>query len=338
MHVFVAGATGVLGRRLVSELAREGHEVVGLSRSARNDAVIRDAGGDPRRGDVLDFDSLLTAADGADVVVNAASAVPKTRSPTKQDWARNDKIRRQGTKHLTAAAGHIGADQYVQQSLVWVARRPDGGEFSEEDDWNPTAITQSEVDAERLAIDARMEYAYDVSILRCGWLYAPDAAHTQLIAQGLLEGELPIIGGGLLGRKDATLSCLHADDAARAFTTAIDRRTNGLWHVTDDNPVTTAAYLSEFARLLGAAEPRRVPAWLARFFTLKEAVDFFSNPMPTTNDPFCEETGWRPHFGDYRDGLSHIVEEWEQKGRLTDRRGKPTWTGEHSESVIWRTV
>lgn len=338
MHVFVAGATGVLGRRLVSELAREGHEVVGLSRTERNDAVVRAGGGDPRRGDVLDFDSLLTAADGADVVVNAASAMPKTRSPTKQDWARNDKIRRQGTKNLTAAAGHIGAKQYVQQSLVWVARRPDGSEFSEEDDWNPNAITQSEVDAERLAIDARMAYEYDVSILRCGWLYAPDAAHTQLIAQGLLEGDLPIIGGGLLGRKDAELSCLHADDAARAFTTVINRRTNGLWHVTDDNPVTVSAYLSEFARLLGAAEPRRVPAWLARFLTTPEAVDLFSNSMPTTNEPFCEETGWRPHFGDYRDGLAHIVAEWEQKGRLSNRRGKQTWTGEKQDSVIWRTA
>ncbi|MFC6733524.1 MULTISPECIES: NAD(P)-dependent oxidoreductase [unclassified Haladaptatus] len=338
MHVFMAGATGVLGRRLVAELAREGHEVYGLSRSPRGDELVRAAGGEPCRGDVLDYESLCMAAAGADVIVNAATAAPKTRDPTSEDWARNDEVRRQGTQNLTALASRVGADQYVHQSIVWVARREDGGPFSEEDDWNPTPHTQAEADAERLAIDARMAFGYDVTILRCGWLYAPEATHTQLIAQGLLAGEMPIIGSGLFGRGDAHLSCLHAEDAARAFTTVIDRRTDGLWHVVDDEAVTTANYLMEFARLLGASKPRRVPAWLAKYTTGTDAARFFSHSMQTTNEPFCEETGWRPHYGSYRDGLSQVVRDWEQDGTLNERHGSAEWAGEKAESVLWRTA
>ena len=76
MRVFVAGATGVLGRRIVQRLAARRHAVVGLGRSDAGEHAVRSLGGEPRRADLFDVESLTKAADGCDVLVRAATAIP----------------------------------------------------------------------------------------------------------------------------------------------------------------------------------------------------------------------------------------------------------------------
>lgn len=122
MKVFIAGATGVLGKRLVDRLTDSGHEVVGLSRDDTGDRVVERRGGIPRRGDVLEPETLERAiGDDVEVLVHAATAIPDSTKPSDEEWARNDRVRLEGAKNLlTAAPG--GLRQVLFPSVVWVAR------------------------------------------------------------------------------------------------------------------------------------------------------------------------------------------------------------------------
>jgi nucleoside-diphosphate-sugar epimerase len=319
MNVFVAGATGVLGRRLVAELADRGHEVVGLTRDEPGDRRVREAGGVPRCGDILDRDSLreaAEAADGPDVVVHAATAIPTKQKPTAEDWQRNDRVRRDGARNLTAVAGEIGADRYLQQSIVWVARQPDGSTFDETADPYPDRTTRSALDAERIAQEAADEAGFDATVLRCGFFYAHDSAHTRTFGEELLADNMPIIGGGLLGRDDAELSLLHADDAASAFAAAAEGDANGLYHVVDEEPVAVADLMRAFADRLDAPEPRRIPGWLAKYLAGEDTVRLLTNSMPTSAEEFKQDFDWEPRYPTYREGLDAVVEQWVDDGTL----------------------
>ncbi|KZN24632.1 epimerase [Haladaptatus sp. R4] len=326
MNVFVAGATGVLGRRLVAELSARNHHVVGLARDERGDELVAENGGEPRRGDVLDRESLVEAADGCDVLIHVATAIPTSLKPTDEEWTRNDLVRVEGARNLVAVADEIDAKRLLLQSIVWVARQPDGGRFDEDSPPHPDRVTRSALEAERVVRRGGEEYGFEVGILRCGWFYSADSAHTRQMGEGLLNGEFPILGGGLLGRRDATLSILHVEDAARAFATAAESNESGLWHVTDDEPVTVATLFTAFAERLGAPTPRRIPGWLARPLVGKNSVELLTTSMPTTNDRFRETFDWKPRYRSYREGLDEVVETWDEDGTLTRTPEDSVWS------------
>jgi nucleoside-diphosphate-sugar epimerase len=319
MRVFVAGATGVLGRRLVAECVDRGHEVVGLTRDDRGDAVVRDRGGDVRRGDVLDRDSLVAGAAGADVLVHAATSIPTDVNPDEAAWARNDRVRREGTRNLVAAAAAVDAARVLVQSVVWVARRPDGGAFDEDAPPSPDRSTRSASDAERLVVEGADEHGFEPVILRGGFFYAADATHTRQFGERLLARRLPIIGRGLLGRRDARLSFVHVDDVARAFADAAEGDATGTFHVVDDEPVTYAEFLRTFADHLGAPPPRRVPAWLARLAVDGNLVRLLTCPMPTSNDAMEAAFGWTPRYSTVHEGIEQVVDRWRETGEIRAR-------------------
>ncbi|GAA0248427.1 NAD-dependent epimerase/dehydratase family protein [Haladaptatus pallidirubidus] len=327
MTVFVAGATGVLGRGLVEQLAERNHRVVGLTRDARGDNLVTERGGEPRRGDILDRESLADAADGCDVLVHAATAIPTSRKPTEQEWVLNDKVRVEGARNLVSVGAEIGAECLLQQSITWLARRPDGSPFDEDAPPNPNRVTRSALDAERIVRRGGKEHGFEVGILRCGWFYAPDSAHTRQMGAGLLDGRFPVLGGGLLGRRDATLSILHVEDAARAFVTATESNATGLWHVTDNRLVTLSTLLRDFADQLDAPEPRRVPGWLVRPIVGKSSVRLLTNSAPTSNARFRETFDWEPKYPSYREGLRNVVETWRDEGTLVERPEGYEWRG-----------
>jgi nucleoside-diphosphate-sugar epimerase len=327
MRAFIAGATGVLGTRLVDELTDRGHDVVGLARDDAGERAVERRGGNPRRRDVLDRASLVNAADGADVIVHAATAIPKSEKPTDEEWERNDRVRLDGARNLAAVADEVDADRLLLQSIVWVARQPDGSPFDEDSPPKPDRITRSAVEAEDVVTEAAERGNFDASILRCGWFYAPDTYHTRTIGQGVLGRQIPVIGTGLLGRRDATLSYLHVDDAARAFADAAEADETGLWHVVDDEPASFAAFLQEFAAHLDAPDPRRIPAWLARFLAGEGFVGLVTNSMPTSNERFRKATGWEPRYPTYQEGLAQVVETWREKGTLVESGDGYEWRG-----------
>ncbi len=324
--MFVAGATGVLGRRLVAQFAERGHDVVGLARDDAGERLVSERGGTPRRGDVLDPASLEGAVDAPEVLVHAATAIPTGRKPGAAEWERNDRVRREGLSNLLAAADDGALERVLFPSVVWVARRPDGSPFDEDAPRHPTRATASAADVEERLAAAAADRGFERTVLRCGYLYAPDAAHTRQFGENLLARRMPVVGRGVLGRRDAALSLVHADDAAAAFADAVDAGASGLYHVVDDEPVTLAAMLREFADLLDAPEPRRVPAWLARYVVGADAARLLSSPMPTASDRFREATGWEPAYPTYRDGLRQVVETWRTEGVIREADRGFAWT------------
>ena len=147
MKVFIAGASGILGRRLVRQFVARGHAVIGQVRSAKAETAVKEAGGEPRQADLFDAESLARAADGCDTVIHAATSIPVKQKSTPADWAMNDHIRRKGTRCLTEAAAKIGAKHYTQQSIAWVARPKNDAPFDENSPIVPDPAIQSAIDA-----------------------------------------------------------------------------------------------------------------------------------------------------------------------------------------------
>ena len=295
---------------MVRQFLERGHRVVGLARDEKGGQTIRKLGGEAAVGDIFDAGSLARAFGRADVVIHAATSIPAKVSGGGAGWKLNDRLRREGTRALTEAAARVGAKTYIQQSVVWVARPADDSFFEEKTPvGEPGELYRSALDGERTAAEAGGRYGFDVAVLRCGGFYAPDAHHTRLFAQGLLKRRLPLVGAG-----EAVSANLHADDAAGAFVAAAEAGRPGLWHVTDDEPTTIREMLVEFARVLGAPPPRRVPLWLGRLFLPKALVEFFTRSTRTSNRLFREEVGWSPRFPSFKAGLRDIIEVWRAEG------------------------
>jgi nucleoside-diphosphate-sugar epimerase len=305
MRVFIAGASGVLGRRLIQQLTARGHSIIGQVRSPKAESVVRAAGGEARHADLFDAESLAKAADGCDTVIHAATAIPTKRKPTPPDWAMNDRIRRKGTRCLTEAAAKIGAKTYLQQSVVWIARPKDESAFDEDSPTVPDPAIQSAIDAEEIAREAGSADGFTVAILRGGFFYDSESAHTRMLADGLRKRQMPIIGTG-----GAVWAMIHSDDAASAFVTVAEQPKNGVWHVVDNELVTVRAFLGEFAARLGARPPRRVPVWLGTWIAGERAVAYFTKSTRTTNARLRSDFGWTPRYPTYREGLDQIVAAW----------------------------
>jgi 2-alkyl-3-oxoalkanoate reductase len=305
MKVFLAGSTGVLGRRIVEQLSTRGHTVLGLVRSREGEQLVARLGGQPRWADLFDTGALVHAADGAEVVIHAATAIPTKQRTGARDWALNDRIRRAGTEALANCAGKIGSRLLIQQSIAWLAAPPDGGAYDESAPPHPDALAQSALDGERIAEQTAVQLGYKACVLRCGWFYSADSAHTRILGRELKRRRMPIIGKG-----DTVWSQVHVDDAAAAFVAAAEADKAGLWHVVDNEPVTMREFLTTFAAKLGAAAPRSVPVWLARLLAGKGAVDFFTQSSRTTNARFRHDFNWSPRYPTYRQGLDQIVAAW----------------------------
>ena len=309
MKVFIAGASGVLGRRLTRQLIARGHSVIGLVRSAKAESAVTAAGGEPRHADLFDAESLAKAAEGCDTVIHAATSIPTKRKPAPADWAMNDHIRRKGTRCLSEAAAKIGAKTYLQQSIAWVARPQDDSAFDENSPVIPDPAVQSAIDAEIIAREAGSVDGFTVAILRGGYFYDDESAHTRMIADGLRKRQMPIIGSG-----EAVWAMIHTDDAASAFVTVAEQPRNGVWHVVDNELVTVRAFLGEFAKRLEAPPPRRVPVWLAKWLAGEQAVAYFTRSTRTSNERLRHDFAWSPRYPTYREGFDQVVDEWKAAG------------------------
>lgn len=309
--VFIAGATGVLGRRLMPQLRSRGHAVVGLSRSAENDRVIASLGGEARRADLFDVESLVRAADGAEVVVRAATAIPSGVRLRRRDWEMNDRIRREGTRALTECAMRIRAKLYAQESIVWAAQPPDGSAYDERSPAGPGLWYASALEAESIAREAGARGGFDVATVRFGGFYGADSEQTRYMGEALVRGKMRIFGRG-----EAIWANLHADDASSALVAAIEGMRTGLWHVVDDRPTTASEFLDTFARALEAPKPKHAPVWLARLVVGGGTVRFLTSSTRTSNARIKKDLGWAPRYRSCEEGLRQVVEAWRTEGFL----------------------
>jgi nucleoside-diphosphate-sugar epimerase len=301
MRVFVAGATGAIGSRLVPQLVERGHEVVGTSRSrARADRL----GEHGARGvvlDLLDREAVREAVLAAEpeAIVHEATA-PAGMSDLRDfdgTFALTNRLRTEGTDALLEAAREAGVERFVAQSFAgWTFAREGAAVKTEDDplDPSPAPAMRTTLEAIRHLEDAVV--GAGGVVLRYGGLYGL-AGDVQV--EAVRKGRFPLVGDG-----SGITSFVHVDDAASATVLAVERGSPGIYNVVDDEPAPVAEWLPALAEILGARPPRRVPRWLARIVAGEAAVTLLTEARGASNAKAKRELGWTLRYPSWREGFA----------------------------------
>jgi nucleoside-diphosphate-sugar epimerase len=305
MKVFVAGASGALGRPLVRQLLAAGHEVTGMTRHEERAEEIRAAGAGAVLCDVFDAEALCEAVVAAapDVVVHALTALPAKFTPRSDYLAPTNRVRVEGTRNLLAAARVASVRRIVAESVAFFYR-PQGDWVKDEEaplfedaPGNFGPALKALVDLEQQVLGAE---GIDGLVLRYGWLYGPgtyyDRAGSQ--AEEVRKRRVPIVGQGT-----GTFSFVHVDDAAAATVAAVERGAPGTYNVVDDDPAPLREWLPVYAEALGAKPPRRVPFWLARLVAGAPVAGAAIGMRGAANAKARRELGWKPSHPSWRQGF-----------------------------------
>jgi nucleoside-diphosphate-sugar epimerase len=309
MRIFVAGATGAIGRRLTPILVRAGHSVVGMTRSSHKSAELRAMGAESVVADALDAGAVMAAVRRAapEVMVHELTAIPAMLDFRKieQQFALTNRLRTEGTDHLVAAAQAVGARRFVAQSFAgWPYARTGGLVKTEEDplDAIPPAALRQTLEAIR-HLEARVTGASGIEglVLRYGGFYGPGNAIGEggALLEQVRKRRVPIVGGGT-----GVWSFVHIDDAARATLMAIEGGAPGIYNVVDDEPAPVSAWLPTLAAILGARPPRHVPTWIARLLIGEQGIMFMTEPRGASNAKAKRDLGWQPVWASWRDGFA----------------------------------
>ena len=308
MRIFVAGATGALGRRLVPLLVGRGHQVAAMTRTAGKAAGLRAAGAEPVVADALDGEAVLAAVAAArpEVVVHQLTDLAGTTSfrSFDREFAATNRLRIEGTDHLVAAARAAGAGRLVAQSFAgWPFDRVGGPVKSEDDplDPDPPAELRRTLDAIR-HLESAVLGAEGLAgvVLRYGGFYGPgtSAGDGGFMLDDLRRRRFPMVGAGT-----GVWSFVHIDDAAAATAIAVERGAPGIYQVVDDDPAPVSAWLPALATAVGAPPPRRVPAWVARLLAGEHSVVLMTEVRGASNAKAGRELGWRPAHPSWRQGF-----------------------------------
>lgn len=309
MKILIAGATGVLGRRVVRRLVEKRHDVVGLSRSEENALLLESMGGVPFWADLFNEESLVRAAAGCDAVLHLATAIPSRTRSTRKHWRQNDRIRREGTLNLVCAARRNLCGLYVQQSitLLYGERR---GEWVDERVTLPAfhnPILQSAADMEKIVTEAAA-LGLPSLLLRFGSFYSHDSIQTRAFWELLRKGHFPVVGTGA-----GYVNPVSVDDAASAVVRCVEQPDPGrfgIFNVCDDEPVPFGELVRSAAEMLAARKPRRIPAFLAKAAVGRNAVNALLASVRCRNAKFRETYDWAPVHRSFRDGYPVEIRKW----------------------------
>jgi nucleoside-diphosphate-sugar epimerase len=306
MRVFVAGATGAIGRQLVPRLVAAGHEVHGMTRSESNQAMLHELGAVPAVADALDPRQVSEAAAAArpDVIVHELTAIGAvdTRHMDRA-FAATNRLRTEGTDHLLSAGQAVGVRRFVAQSNIVVYGRTGAAVHTEEEAFDPSPAPAMRANQEAVRhLEAAVLGARwtEGVVLRYGWFYgpgtgiAPDGEVPELIRRR----RFPLVGDGR-----AVWSFIHVADAADATVAAIERGRRGVYNVVDDDPAPVAEWLPTLAEELGAKKPMRVPRLVGRLFAGEAGVVMMTELRGASNAKAKRELAWRPAHPSWRQGL-----------------------------------
>jgi nucleoside-diphosphate-sugar epimerase len=309
MRVFVAGATGAIGKQLVPRLVAAGHEVHGMTRSEGKQAMLAEMGAVPVVADALDPDQVAEAVAAAnpDVIVHELTAIgPINMRRFDRDFALTNRLRTEGTDHLLSAGQAVGVRRFVAQSIAaYGAYARTGGLIKTEDDPLETAAPREM--RETLAAMRHLEQAVlgatwtEGIVLRYGVFYGPGTS----LAPGEEQFELvrkrkfPLVGGG-----GGVWSFIQVADAAEATVAAVERGRRGVYNIVDDDPAPVAEWLPALAHTLGAKKPMRVPRFVGRLAAGEAGVVMMTDVRGASNAKAKRELGWRPAHPSWREGFA----------------------------------
>ena len=308
MRVFVAGATGAIGRQLLPRLIAAGHEVHGMTRNESKRALLSELGAVPEVVDALDPDQVTEAVARAkpEVIVHELTAIGAVdMRHFDRDFALTNRLRTEGTDYLLSAGQAVGVQLFVAQGVAGYAayQRAGGPVKSEEDPLDTTPPREMRETAaairylEQAVLGARWTEGI---VLRYGVFYGPGTS----LAPGEEQFELvrkhkyPVVGAG-----GGVWSFIHIADAAEATVAAIERGRRGVYNVVDDEPARVAEWLPALAQTLGAKKPMRVPWFIGRLFAGEAGVVMMTDVRGASNAKAKRELEWRPAHPSWRQGF-----------------------------------
>ena len=309
MRVFVAGATGAMGKQLVPRLVAAGHEVHGMTRSESKQAMLNDLGAVPVIADALDPDQVAEAVARArpEVIVHQLTAIGAVDlRHFDRDFALTNRLRTEGTDYLLSAGQNVGARRVVAQAVAgYGAYERTGGLVKSEED--PLARTPAREMHQTLAAIRHLEAAVlgarwaEGIVLRYGAFYGPGTSLTPGGAQFELvrRRKFPLVGDGA-----GVWSFIHVADAAEATVAAVERGSRGVYNVVDDDPAPVAEWLPALAQTLGGKKPMRVPRFVGRLFAGETGVMMMTEIRGASNAKAKRDLGWQPKHASWRQGFA----------------------------------
>jgi 2-alkyl-3-oxoalkanoate reductase len=312
VRVFVAGAGGVIGTRLVPLLAGRGHEVVATTRSRDKMDHLRRLGAQPVLMDGLDAGSVGEAVARAEpeAIVHQMTALAGVSDLKHFDdaFAVTNELRTRGADHLLAAADAVGVGRFIAQSYTgWPNARTGEPVQTEDDplDPDPPAAQVKSLAAIRYLEKAVLDAPLEGIVLRYGSLYGPSVSETYI--ELVRRRKLPLVG-----EASGIWSWIHVDDAAAATFAALEHGPSGVYNIVDDEPAPVSEWLPYLAEALGAKPPRHVPAWLARLMVGEVGISLMTQIRGSSNAKAKRELGWEPRWRSwrqgFRDGLFEVSE------------------------------
>jgi 2-alkyl-3-oxoalkanoate reductase len=300
MRVFVAGASGAIGSRLVPQLIDRGHEVIGSFRSPGGADRVRALGAEPIELDLLDPTGVREAvlASEPDAIVHQATALASVRDLKHFDrsFAQTNRLRTEGTDALLAAAREAGVRRFVAQSYASARYAREGGPVKSEDDpLDPTPVpSMREAVAAMRHVDQAVTGVGGIA-LRYGGFYG---ASNDGLVEPVRKRQFPIVGDG-----GGVWSFIHLDDAAAATVLALESDQAGIYNVVDDEPAPVREWLPVLASVLGAKPPRHLPRWLGRLLAGEAVIMMETESRGASNAKAKRELGWQLRYPSWRQGF-----------------------------------
>lgn len=301
MRVFVAGGTGVVGRRLLPQLVARGHEVTASATTPAKLGALERMGAKAVVMNGLDAKSVREAVAQAqpDVIVHQMTAIAGNQDMKHMDrwFATTNRLRTEGTDHLLAAAEAVGVPHVVAQSYAgWNGIRRGGWVKTEED---PLDLFEGTAAYPVMKAVRHLEDAVGKAggaVLRYGWLYGPGAMED--LVKPVRKRQFPVVGGGA-----GHTSWLHLDDAASATVLAVEQKATGVFNIVDDEPAPVNEWLPYLAECLGAKPPMKLPAWLARPLAGDVVIALMTEGRGFSNAKAKRELGWELRYPSWRQGF-----------------------------------
>lgn len=298
MRILVVGASGIIGRRLVPQLAERGHQVTGTSRSAARAGQLRSLGAEPAVLDVLDAGAVrdLVAATRPEAIIYQATALSGVSFSRNMDraFAPTNELRTTGTDNLLAAARDAGAPKFIAQSFAPLRYAHVGGPVKDEDDpliTDPPAPAR-QMFAAMTHVDQAVTAAGGIA-LRYGGFYGEADA----MVRAVRKRQFPLIGDG-----GGIMSFIHVEDAAAATVRALDAAGPAIYNITDDEPAPMREWLPALAAALGAKPPFRVPAWVGRL-AMGKTLTMMTEARGASNAKARKELNWTLRYPTWRTGF-----------------------------------
>jgi len=311
MRIFVAGATGAIGRRLVPKLVARGHQVIATTRNPGKARLLESMSAEPVVVDGLDAAGVAQAVAHAqpEAIIHQMTALAEKADPKQFNvgdlkhfdrwFAATNRLRTEGTQHLLTAARANGVRRFVAQSFTgWTNVRAGGPVKTEEDPFDPQPVKAQRESMlairflERAVLAAPLEGA----VLRYGNFYGPGSSDA--LVEAVRQRKMPIIGDG-----GGVWSWTHLDDAATATVAAVEAGLRGAYNVTDDEPARVSDWLPYLAQVVGAKRPIHIPVWAARLLAGEMLTRWMTEARGSSNAKLRAASDWRPRWSSWRDGF-----------------------------------